>query len=155
MATRQEIQIAQDLIRFVNIVNDLMDVAAYTLQNIDAQTGEQLQMEDTPGTFRDTTFEELRDRTVRLGQNVGGYKVQIITFLDSVDQALVVSGLSALGVNASTLRDDLIDMNTVRNYVASNLPSATTKADLVTLGQHIDANVPKLTLVRRSWCLGL
>lgn len=176
MATRQEIQIAQDLIRFVNIVNDLMDVTAYTLQDIDAQTGKHLQIQElidsrtelpfletaTPeerAEFgveinRDATFEELRDRTIRLGQNVGGYKVQIITFLDAVDQALVVSGLTALGVNALTLKTELLAMNDVRLYVATNLPTFTTKDSLAVLGQYIDTNIPKLTLVRRSWCLG-
>lgn len=154
MATRQEIQIAQDLIRFVNIVNDLMDVTAYMMQEIDAQTGGPLQIEEE-GIFRSLTFKELKDRVVRACQNVQGYKIMIMDFLDSADQAMIVSGLGVLGVDLLTFKNELLAMNTVRDYVAGQLSLMDAKVDLVILGQYIDANVPKLTLVRRSWCLGM
>lgn len=156
MATRQEIQIAQDLIRFVNIMNDLIDVASYILQEVDAQTGEPLQITDKETELlRDLTFEELKNNSVRACQNIGSYFVQIKSFLDKVDLSMVSSGLTALGVDTNTLRNEMLAINDTRNYVRSALLSAMTKADLIIIGQYIDTNIPKLTLVRRSWCLGV
>jgi hypothetical protein len=156
MATRQEIQIAQDLIRFVNIMNDLIDVASYMLQEIDAQTGKPLQVTDKETELlRDLTLEELKNNSVRACQNIGGYFIQIQGFLDKVDLSMVSSGLTALGVDVNTLKNEMLAINDARNYVKAALSSAVTKADLVIIGQYIDANIPKLTLVRRSWCIGV
>ena len=156
MATRQEIQIAQDLIRFVNIMNDLIDVASYMLQEVDAQTGEPLQVTDKETQLpRDLTFDELKDNSVRACQNIGGYFTQNKSFLDKVDLAMVSRGLTALGVDVNTLKNEMLAINGAKNYVKSALLSATTKADLIIIGQYIDVNIPKLTLVRRSWCLGV
>lgn len=156
MATRQEIQIAQDLIRFVNIMNDLIDVVSYMLQEIDAQTGEPLQIIDKEtGLLRPLTFDELKANSVRACQNIGGYFVQIKNFLDKIDTTIVLSGLSALGIDTNTFKNEMLAINDARNYVRSALSSTMTKADLVIIGQYIDTNIPKLTLVRRSWCLGV
>lgn len=154
MATRYEIQIAQDLIRFVNIMNDLVDVASYQAREIDAETGDKLQKREEDGSFRDATLDELKEMVKRKLLNALGYYNTLKGFLDKIDLALVVSGLSGLDVNAQEVKDNLMDMKSVADYVRTNLPSISTKAELADLGVYIDDNVPKLILIRRSWCLG-
>ena len=153
MATRYEIQIAQDLIRFVNIMNDLIDVASYEAKEIDAQTGNKLQIPED-STFRDATLDELKEMVKRRLLNALGYYNMLKAFLDKIDMSLVLSGLSALSVNTQELKNNLMDMKSVGEYVRANLSNVTTKSELANLGTYIDNNVPKLILVRRSWCLG-
>jgi len=151
MADRYVIQIAQDLIRFTNIINDLMDVASYQAREIDERTGEKLQIPEGD-SFRDATLDELKQIVQRTTQNVLGYYQMLKKFLDYIDINLVISGLSALGVNAQQLKDELLNMKSVRDHVVNNLSAVTTKAELAQLGTYIENNIPKLILIRRSWC---
>jgi len=60
-----------------------------------------------------------------------------------------------LGVNVAEIQSDLANLDTEAKHLWQNIKDAQTKAELIPLADRIDANIPKLTLVRRSWCLGL
>jgi hypothetical protein len=158
MATRNDIQIAQDLIRFVNIMNDLLDCASYILREIDPQTGEkyQIQIPDLdPPEYRDATLEELKETVKRTGQNILGYWNMIDTFKNKFGAANVRDALLSLGIDAVAINNDLANFDTEAKHLWQNIQAAKTKEELIPFADRIDANVPKLVLVRRSWGLGL
>ena len=158
MATRNDIQIAQDLIRFVNIMNDLMDCASYILREIDPQTGLEylVQIPNTdPPQFREATLDELKQAVKRTGQNVLGYWNMIDEFKSKYGAVNVRDALLSLGIDAIAINNDLANFDTEAKHLWQNISAATTKAELIPFADRIDANISKLVLVRRSWCLGL
>ena len=155
MATRNDIQIAQDLIRFINIMNDLLDCASFILREKDPQTGEKFQVKNEDGTFRDATLQELKDAVKRTGQNVLNYWDMLDTFKAKYGGANIANALSALGVDAAAINNDLANFDTEARHLWQNIKDAQTKEELIPFADRIDANIPKLILVRRSWCLGL
>ena len=158
MATRQQIQIAQDIVRFVNIMNDLMDCASYILRDIDPQTGLEylIQIPDIdPPQFRDATLDELKQAVKRIGQNVLGYWNMLNDFKTKYGGANLVTALSSLGIDAVAINNDLANFDTEAKHLWQNINNAQTKEELIPFADRIDANIPKLVLIRRSWCLGL
>lgn len=155
MATRKDIQIAQDLIRFLNIMNDLMDCASYILREIDPQTGGPYQVLDGAGGMRPATLEEIKQEVKRIGQNAIGYWNMMRTFVDLYGAQKTKTALQSLGMNVIEFQADLESIRTEAAHIRDTVINATTKADLLPYADHVDANVPKLVLVRRSWCLGL
>jgi len=150
MATRQDFQIAQDIIRFVNIVNDLIDVTSFMLRELDPN-GNPL----VDGNGDPFTFQMIKDSVVRTRQNILGYWTQINTFITTYGASNVATALNCVGVNATTIKQELDNIKEVINYVQANMVGLKTKAQLIPLADYIDANTEKLPLVRRSWCLGL
>lgn len=155
MSTRQQIQIAQDLVQFVNIMNDLLDCASYILRETDPQTGGPYRFEYEKDLYRDYTLEELKNQVKRTGQNVLGYWNMINDFIDGYGGANVRDALLSLGINVAEIQDDLANLDTEAKHLWQNIKDAQTKAELIPFADRIDANIPKLTLVRRSWCLRL
>lgn len=153
MATRQDIQVAQDLVRFVNVMNDLFDCASYLLQDIDPQTGVKYQTRNEDGSLRDTTVEELKNQVRRTGQSISGYQNMIASFIQGYGKTKVINALQSIGIDFDSIQTDLSCFKAEAGNLRQNLQNAQTKVDLVSLANHIDAKVPKLTLVRRTWCL--
>lgn len=144
MATRQEIQIAYDLIRFINVVNDLLDSSVPLAKGL-------IKTRMDEATERDMTVNEIKDALRRVCQNVYGYKTVILNFLNVPgNKQLAINGLIAWGVNLDNTKKELVDMLTVVDYVNTEVEKVTTSDELKTLGDYIDANVPKLPLVRKS-----
>lgn len=155
MATRQEIQVAQDLIRFTNIMNDLTDVMSYMSKEIDSETGMKLHRQNEYGEPIDMTLDELKSDIMRATQNIMGYYTLISNFFTKIDPLLVSNGLAALSVSDVDIKADLENIQSIAQYVVTNLASILSKEDLANLGDYIDQAVSKLPLVRRPWCLGL
>lgn len=151
MPTRQDFQIAQDIIKFVNIMNDIMDCNSWILQDKDPQTGGIFQ---TPHA-QDATLDDLKDASQRCCQNIAGYQNMIDEFLNRVDRKVVEDALLVLGISLSDIEADMANMATECDYLTANVKNVKSKAELVPIAEHINTNIPKLTLVRRSWCLGL
>ena len=158
MATRQQIQIAQDLVRFVNIMNDLLDCASWVLREINPLTGEKYQIRipmTDPPEFRDATLDELKETVKRMGQNVLGYWNMIDAFKNKYGGANLRDALLSLGVDVTAIQADLANFDVEAKHLWQNIKDAQTKEELIPFADRIDANIPKLILVRRSWCLGL
>ncbi|UCE05510.1 MAG: hypothetical protein JSW07_18160 [bacterium] len=154
MATRQEIQIAQDLIRFVNVMNDLLDSAAYILREIDPHTGDPYRVQDPFSTEnRVATLDEIKATITRLGKSVLGYWNMLASFKLGYGELDMDKALKALGVNANDIVADISTFKTEAQYLSQNIGNVINKTELIPYADRLDANVPKLRLVRRSWNL--
>lgn len=153
MATRQEIQIAQDIIKFINTMNDLLDCASWMLREKDPQTGGKLQFQVEENPPRDFTLEEIKENVKRIGQNVLGYWNMINGFKDKYGGINLKNAMLSLGVDVVDIQNDLASFDIEAKYLWQNIQNAQTKVELIPFADRIDTNVPKLTLVRRSWCL--
>lgn len=159
MVTRQEKQIVDDLVRFINIMNDLFDVNSYMLQGVDQETGGVLQKKERVGetlTFRDFTLDELKQLGKKNAQNILGYANNITNFLSGTDMLnITMSAFTAVGVDFNTTKNEFNVMKTGAAWIIDNIDSILSKEALKnTIVAYIDDNIPKLTLIRRSWCLG-
>lgn len=155
MATRQDFQIAQDVIRFVNIVNDLIDIASFMMRELDPDGAPLIKPEiiNPPEPARPYTFDEIKTLLIRTRQNILGYWSQIDIFITTYGASGVATALNCVGVNAVVVKQELDNMRDVINYVSTNMAGLTTKEQLIPLADYIDANTEKLPLVRRSWSL--
>jgi len=154
MATRNEIQIAQDIIKFTNVMNDLLDCLSWQLQEIDPNTGGTLKIKPEGEAERNYTTAELKDVAVRTVANALGYRNQMVNFLVKTGMlALATTGLTALGVDRAVVVQEVSGMKSVCDYLTANIPGAADKAALAQVGAYISTNVPKLKLVRRAWAV--
>lgn len=154
MATRNEIQIAQDIIKFTNVMNDLLDCLSWQLQEIDPNTGGTLKIKPEGEAERNYTTAELKDVAVRTVANALGYRNQMVNFLAKTGMlALATTGLTALGVDRAVVVQEVSGMKSVCDYLTANIPGAADKAALAQVGAYISTNVPKLKLVRRAWAV--
>lgn len=159
MATRQDYQISTDVCRFANIINDLLDVCAYTLHNLDANTGDVLQVVDVPGTidvpttYRAATVEDIKAMVAKNANAVSVYYSALNQFIGGLTQTRVRDALLAWEIDAQSLRDDLLVMRDISITIGNQIGNATTFAQLETGAVYIDNNVSKLPLFRRRWDL--
>jgi len=146
-ATRQEIQVALDLIRFTNIANDLFDVTTSIARG---------QIKKQEGVFpnlteRDMTTQEIKDSLVRMSENILGYRDKITAFLaTSKNRTLAINGLAELGVDVTSLESDIQSMENAAKQLKSRAKNAITQTDLNKVGDYIEQTIPKLSLVRRA-----
>ena len=138
--TRAEIQTALDLIRFMNIVNDLYDSKKLIIKGDVAKRD---------GTSY--TIEERKKIASRLASNVKNYNTRLSNYLsDTSKRQVAINGLKALGVNISSIESDLIKMKSVVSHIETNIITATTEQDLDSIGDYINNNISELPLVRKS-----
>ena len=146
-ATRQEIQIALDLVRFTNVAQDLFNNAAKLARG---------EIKKTVGTFpnntqEDMTVDDIKSALVRQMDNINAYKVMITQFLsDSEKRSKAVAGLQALRVDINSLIGDLQTMKNKLDTVKIETNNATTAAELKVIGDGIDNDIPQLDLVRNK-----
>ena len=143
MATRQDYQIAIDVCRFANIVNDLLDVCAYVARNIDPNNGDVTTL----------TVEEIKAQITEHIASVNLYYATLTQYIDGLTVVRIQAALLAWDINAQNLRDDLVSMRDVATVISNQLPTITTFAELENGATYIDNNVPKLPLFRRRWDL--
>lgn len=157
MTTRNDIQVTQDLVRFVNIMNDLLDCASYTLKEIDPETGDRFQIREGVGgeIYRDATLEELKLTARQSGQNALAYRNTLQSFIIKYGGENIRKALLSLNVNYDDILSDITTMENEARNLVNNVKFCETKAELISMAKQIDQNVPKLVLVRRSWCLGV
>lgn len=143
-ATRQEIQIALDLVRFTNVANDLLDVS------VGKARGQQLvYLED--GSKRSMTIDEIKASLIRTSQNTKGYTTTITQFLSIPEnRTKAITGLQALGVSLTEIENDTQLLNNASNELNTRAANSKTVQDLNAVADYIEQTVPALPLVRRS-----
>ena len=155
MATRQEIQFAQDFLRYVNIMNDLIDVGGIEAQGKEESTGLPIKVPTgVEGEFRSPTFEELRERVRGRVQAAGNYYLAMQSAMAKIPAGFLDRGLTGIGIDLQTILTDLEDMRNVCDQVLQDMLLTKDKTELVNVGTYIEQNVTRLTLLRRTWCLG-
>lgn len=162
MATRQEIQAALDLIRFVNIANDLFDVstqvAAGNVQIVNTQSSAYVAPAQDgtstaapmllPPTLVAMTDIDIQNNLTQTMSNIQGYINTVNAYLaDSDNVTTVTNGLTALGVNLSDIQTDITNyqaqVTATNNALTAGTPSAT-------IGTSIASAVTPLNLVRNA-----
>jgi len=132
MATRQEIQIAQDLIRFINIINDFFDCSVDFIR-------------------ANTDVGLIKDTLKRTCQNIYGYRDRLLNFLaNPTNKQMAINGLTSWGVDLDKAKQELLNMLAVADYINTNVDNVTDINGLNILASYIEANVPKLPLVRKA-----
>jgi len=145
MATRQEIQVAFDLIKMVNIINDFLDCS------VPMARGQVKTLDDVTKEERDMTIDEIKAQLKRTCQNITGYQNKLNSFLAVPEKKqLAIDGLNAISVDLTEAKNQLQDMIVEKNYVDTQVDIVTDQAGLTAIGDHIEANVPKLPLIRRG-----
>lgn len=148
MATREQYQIAQDIVRYANAIQDVLNFNAYALKRIHPETGGVFLKDGSPWPI-----EDLKDFVSDNIQSLIAYKTAIEDFVTKVGRQTVVNALTAYGIDIDPILAELISMWNAGRYVFENIPSATTDAQLGALGDYLLANVPILKLLRRRWNL--
>jgi len=148
MATRQEIQIALDLVKHVNVPNDLLLSAA-----VPVAKGEIKVTEGGIGaqTQRDMTVAEKKENLARLAAQVKGYRQKCESFLSvPANRALAETGLTTLGMAVKDLEDDIAIIKTVAARMATAAAKAKTIAALTAVGKAVETDAPAMPLVRKG-----
>ncbi len=155
----RKIQIGQDIVKYANIMNDLLDVASMHMKEIAEDTGGKYQVIDkTKSTieslaFKDASFEELRDRVQKDCRNALAYKVTLDNYIASMDKELLADCLSKFNISLESIQSDTARMEQVCKTVLSKIANIKNKAELKTIATDIDSKIEPLKLIRRPWCL--
>lgn len=156
---RFDYQSALDVLKMVNNVNDLIDCASYSARGIDPQTGNPIQVQDRDqdgnpvGLPRAPTFDEIKTKFVQPAILGAERYIDLIEEFTKTGlyNADVGSILTALTVDPAGLRSEVVAMRTVIKNIKANAASIVDQAGLDQMANYIDANVPKIPLIRRKW----
>lgn len=141
--TRNQAQIVQDVVRYSNILNDLIDVVSYKLRRLNPDTGEPLL----------DNFNAIKTQIEDHIQNANIYYNALVDFINKVGTANVREALLTWDVDAAALKSEIDTMKAEGSHVWSELPTCNDFPDLIPLADRLDVNVPKLILLRRRWNL--
>jgi len=148
MATRQDIQIALDLIKHVNTPNDLLlsaavPVAKGKIRVTEGAIGEQVE--------RDMTVDEQKANLARLAAQAKGYRDKCASFLAvPAQRTSAAAGLAALGVDMADIEADIATIQTASDQMATGAANARKAQDLVAVGRALLEATPELPLVRKG-----
>lgn len=150
MATRQEMQMAWDLIRFTNVANDLFDDVVLVARG-QKQKGKKITKVGGLSEFENMTIDDIKVQVVRTMQNIRGYTSLNLRFLGNFDKKTsAVRGLAVWGVNIKDIIRDNRDMDSKAIQVSNNVARAVSQAELNVVADFIEVNIPNLRLVRKS-----
>lgn len=131
MATRQEIQVALDLVRFTNIMNDLFD-------SLKDEKLSEFSIDDQKKFIQRKMF------------NIKNYQNVIQAYVGDINNSSMVdNGLAVLGVSKASLLADVISFGSVADQVDTLAKNATTAKDVADTIQCIKDNVADLKLLRK------
>lgn len=150
MATRNDYQIALDVIKTINIINDLVDYASYILRDIDPSTGGAYLNRNTEEPY---SVLEIKQQLAVVRTNLTAYNDLINNYIAKVGASRVVTALNTLNIDALETKADMDNLKAVIEHVIPDIQAAVTKQDLIVSADYIDANTAKLELIRRSWSL--
>jgi len=148
MATRKDFQMALDVVKAANIVNDLLDCASYQLQGIDPADGGTFMIK-TETQPRETTAADLKDIVTKTKTMIDMYKNNMA----KLDPVKLKAALGTFGIDDVEFSQEFDSMVAVGNQIVTTATAAKDLTALATVGKYIDSNVPKLGLLRRSWAL--
>ena len=159
MANRIELQTALDAIKCANCMNDLIDCLSWQVQEIDPNNGSEFKVtEPTNGIEKEAvrripTFAELRTIVAKTVPFINGYWIKLDKCFKRADVTELENGLAALGMDITNFKAEVASMKAVADHIQSLQLSAKNKANLKSIGEMIDADVPKLKLIRRDWVI--
>ena len=149
MATRQEIQIALDLIKHVNVPNDLLLSAAIPIAAGDMPVNAET-IEDAKAS-REMTLDEKKKHLATLATQVRGYRVKCESFLAvSANRTMATAGLAALGLTVEELEADIATLKTATDRMDAGAKLAADTKGMEAVGTTLSKDTPVLPLVRKG-----
>lgn len=148
--TARQMIIATEVVRYVNIINDLLDVVSFQLRRKNANDGQQLV---NPQTGDPATLEEAKQFIRGNLQSAAQYDNALTEFGALVGWSVVNTALAGIQVDGAQLKAEYESMADEATYVFQNVDAATDWPNLIPLADRLDANVPKVPLIRRRWSL--
>ena len=132
MATRQEVQMALDLMKRINVANDLFDDAAVLAKT-------------------NSDVEDTKLKLVRYRDNIMNYYNTVNNFLsDNTNRTKAASGFLGIGIDVDDIISDNTSYETHVEHIKTMAELATTKKDLEAIATYIESNVDNLLLVRKN-----
>jgi len=148
MATRNDFQLALDVVKSVNIMNDLLDCLSYRLQGTDPNTGGVYKIKTAAG-LRDPVVEDLVDTLSETKRFIDIYASR----LAKIDNIALKDALTTFGIDDVIFLQDIANMKLVITQVVDLVKTVKTISEFEPIAMHIDNNIPKLRLLRREWAL--
>ena len=148
MATRQEIQIALDLIKAVNVPNDMLlsagaPIARGDIKVTEGEFGEQAQ--------RDMTVDERKTNILRLSDQVRGYGQKFASFLATTgNRTQAIAGLKTLGMDLPSLEADMDVIQASSDGMAAEAAKSADLPAMAKVAVTIERDTPALPLVRKG-----
>lgn len=142
MATRQEIQVGHDLIRFAERANKAVLVACSTMQEIHPYTGDPIQYSEpfdgvTTPSVRDYTITELKNEADKNFSASVTFKEKVQLFLAKADKKLVDNGLDYYHQTKTVISSDMALIESAKITFDTSAQLSVSKEDLSTLGGQI------------------
>ena len=156
MFTRQQIQTANDIVKSMNIMQDLLNCVSWQINGIDPKTGGEFKVASTVDDKQVVmvpTVEELKDVSIRSLWGANLYYLNVKGYLDRVGREEAAASLSSIGLDIEDIETDLVQMKNTLDNANVSLKNATEKTMLVDVANTIDAEIPKLVLIRRPWSM--
>jgi len=149
MATRQEIQIALDMVKAVNVPNDLLLSAAIPIAAGEMPVNEGT-IENSKAT-RGMTLAEQKGHLATLATQVRGYRDRCTSFLAvTANRTMATNGLAVLGMTVKDLEDDIATLKTATDKMAQAAKVATDTKAMEAVGVTLAKDTPALPLVRKG-----
>jgi len=150
MTTRQDIQVAWDMVRKVNLINDWLVTIppiAEGKEKVDIFAGDGIHIIGQ----RDMTIEERKTAVDKLCISIERLRDQLDRFLADPEKFIIAqNGLNAWGVDFQQLKDEKEELYSQSVYIRAETTKATKDADLNKVGKWVENNTPKLYLLRKS-----
>lgn len=159
MATRKDMWIANEILRFTDIIHDCLDACRYLLRGLEPDRGTVITEDDIPepGINPDTglpfpklTLEEYINLRIRSHSNAASTnKVALIDFITKIGITEARNALTFLGVDSEIVIADVDKMQGYATYIYNN----TLTEDHAVMADYLDANLSKFISVRRRWAI--
>lgn len=147
--TRNQAQIVTEVVRYANIMNDLIDVISFELRRQNPDDGKLFSDEEGIPY----TVEQVKGFIKNNIQTANVYYWALDEFITKVGLNVVRDALLTWDIQATALKDDVELMKVEARYIWDNIDACNDWPDMIPLADRLDANIPKLTLIRRRWCL--
>lgn len=138
MATRQDLWISSEILRFTDIMHDCLDACRYLLKGLEPDTGVAIEIPL-----------EINGRIRSYSNAVSVHKVALEEFIAKITPTVAQTALNSLGVDVPKLRSDVTDMGTYASYIYNNVLTD----DYAIMATYLDTNLPKFVSIRRRWAL--
>lgn len=151
---RQEYQLAIDIIKAINVANDLFDEASKIIKK--PENVLYASPSTTPGdspVILELTDDEKKDRLnlfiTRATDNIMNYVNNANSSLSGSWRGEIVSGLSSLGINVEDIEADIIKYSSVCAELKKRVETNKNISEVQSDASYIDGQIAKLKLVRK------
>lgn len=158
MIARKQIFMAQELMRYVNIIDDLFDSIVF-LTMFKKNSGTDLIISTPPVKPDDGPVETpatVADVKVLIKNKLATIKTygdKVSLFLTKVDTLIMAEALQRIGWSRTALDEDIDKLMDEYAFAKNNVDAIQTKDQLTQLGDRLTKNLGFLVLPRKLWSM--